>query len=182
MVQISPINLISQFDRIQSVISKELEEEKNQKLCVDFHTFFEKDLFLYEPATASREQILQLLCAALTEKKYVNSDFYDNVCRRENAATTAFGGIAIPHAVEMDAMKTSIAVAISKNGIQWGSNTVYIIFLLAINKADKREFRSIYESLISLFSEPAMMPLIRSCTGFQDFEKMIYSIHPEKYP
>ena len=81
------------------------------------------------------------------------------------------GGIAIPHAVEMDAMKTSIAVAISKNGIQWGSNTVYIIFLLAINKADKREFRSIYESLISLFSEPAMMPLIRSCTGFQDFEK-----------
>lgn len=181
VVQISPINLTSQFDRIQSVISKELEEEKNQKLCVDFHTFFEKDLFLYEPATASREQILQVLCAALTEKKYVNSDFYDNVSRRENAATTAFGGIAIPHAVEMDAMKTSIAVAISKNGIQWGSNTVYIIFLLAINKADKREFRSIYESLISLFSEPAMMPLIRSCTGFQDFEKMIYSsIHPEK--
>ncbi|MFQ7536008.1 MAG: PTS sugar transporter subunit IIA [Clostridium sp.] len=42
------------------------------------------------------------------------------MCRRENAATTAFGGIAIPHAVEMDAMKTSIAVAISKNGIQWG--------------------------------------------------------------
>ncbi|MCB7430580.1 sugar lyase, partial [Erysipelatoclostridium ramosum] len=45
VVQVSPINLSSQFDKIQSVISKELEEEKNQKSCVDFHTFFEQDLF-----------------------------------------------------------------------------------------------------------------------------------------
>lgn len=175
VVQVSPINLSSQFDKIQSVISKELEEEKNQKLCVDFHTFFEQDLFMYEQTNVSKEDILEVLCTALTKKKYVNSDFYDNVYRREKAAPTAFGCIAIPHAVEMDAMKTSIAVAISKNGVPWGTNTVYIIFLLAINKADKREFRSIYESLISLFSEPAMLPLIRNCTCFQDFEDMIYS-------
>lgn len=174
VVSISPLNLPSQFDAIQSVISKEMEDEKNRKLCVDFHTFFEKDLFVYEQRMLSKEQILMCLCDRLTMKNYVNPDFYDNVCRRENAATTAFGGIAIPHSVDMDAIKTSIAVAISKDGIQWGQNTVYIIFLLAINKADKREFRSIYESLISLFSEPSMMPVIRNCSCFQTFEKIIY--------
>ena len=90
-------------------------------------------------------------------------------------------GIAIPHAVEMDAMKTSIAVAISKNGIQLGVHPVYIIFLLAINKADKREFRSIYESLISLFSETGYDAAHTKLYGFSGFEKMIYSsIHPEK--
>lgn len=182
VVSISPLNVSTQFDTIQSVISKEMEEEKNRELCVNFHTFFEKDLFLYEESgTSSREQIVSALCDKLLKKNYVDPNFYDNVCRRENAATTAFKDIAIPHSVEMDAVKTSIAVAISNNGIQWGKNTVYIVFLLAINKADKREFRSIYESLITLFTESSMLPLIRNCSCFEEFEKMIYSrIHPQK--
>lgn len=175
VISISPLNLTSQFDMIQTVISREMENEKKQKLCIDFHTFFEEDLFLYAQNTLSRDQILTYLCDKLTVKNYVNPDFYENVCRRENAATTAFGGIAIPHSVEMEAIKTSIAVAISKDGIQWGTHTVYIVFLLAINKADKREFRSIYESLISLFSEPSIMPLIRNCKCFQELKKIIYS-------
>lgn len=176
VVPISPLNLTNQFDTIQSVILKEIEDEKNLELSTNFHIFFEKDLFLYDDnISSSKEQVLASLCDKLIEKNYVDPNFYENVCRRENAATTAFGDIAIPHSVEMDAIKTSIAVMISNNGIHWGSNTVYIIFLLAINKADKREFRNIYESLISLFSEPSIISLVRNCTCFKDLENLIYN-------
>lgn len=173
IVYISPLNLSAQLDKIQTVISKELEYEKNQKLRIDFHTYFEEDIFVADAAITDKEQALRILCNKLLEKKYVHFDFYDNVWKRENAATTAFGSVAIPHAVEMDAVKTSVAVAISKQGIQWGTNTVYIVFLLAINKADKRSFRNLYESLISLFGEPSMIPVIRNCESFHDFEKIV---------
>ena len=75
----------------------------------------------------------------------------------------------------MNAIKTSIAVAISKKGFQWDTNIVYIVFLLAINKADKHTFRNLYESLISLFIEDSMIQEIRNCISFSDFEKLIYS-------
>lgn len=88
---------------------------------------------------------------------------------------THIGHIAIPHSTDMDAIKTSIAVAVSKKGFQWDNNTVHLVFLLAINKADKKTFRELYESLISLFSNDSILQEARSCTTFEEFETLVYS-------
>lgn len=174
--QISPLNLSSQFEKIQNTITKNTENYKDHKLKINFHHFFEEDLFYYSSnSLCSKDKVLDHLCDKLLTKGYVETDFKEKVYRRENAATTAFGQVAIPHAVEMDAIKTSIAVAISKKGFQWNTNTVHIVLLLAINKADKQTFRNLYESLISLFGEDNMIQEIRNCTTFKEFEKLIYS-------
>lgn len=140
-----------------------------------FHTFFEEELFLINPKSSNREQILNNLCKILQEKEYVDEDFESSVLKRENAATTAFGNIAIPHSVDMNAIKTCVSVAISKNGFQWGNNTVYVVFLLAINKADKTTFRELYESLVSLFVDDDIIQEMRGCSSFKNFEQLIYN-------
>ena len=180
IVYFSPINLSSQFDMIQNAILKCQEEYRDSKLKINFHNFFEDDLFVANPNLKTKQQIITYLCDKLLCKNYVDSDFEENVYRRENAATTAFGNIAIPHSAEMNAIKTSVAVAVSKNGFQWGNNTVHVVFLLAINKADRRNFRYLYESLISLFSDSRILQETRNCNSFKKFESYIYTWIDEK--
>ena len=175
VILLSPFNLNAQYDIIYEAITKKQDHDKNERLKKNFHTFFEADLFETNAEFSHRDDILHCLCQKLLQKDYVNQDFENNVMKRETAATTAFGNVAIPHSADMDAVKTSIAVAISRKGFQWGSNTVHIVFLLAINKADKQAFRDLYESLISLFTDATMIQEIRSCENFSDFEHLIYS-------
>ena len=177
VVKLMPFNLNAQYHIIQDALTKHAllyNNYKNYKLRTCFHTYFEEDLTLIHPENAEWEWVISCLCRKLYEKNYTNKDFEEKVFKREYAATTAFGNIAIPHSVDMDAIKTSIALAISQKGFQWGNNTVHLVLLLAINKADKKNFRFLYEALLSQFGEDIMIQQIRNCSSFQEFEALIY--------
>ena len=180
IVSISPLNLNSQFSIIQNAILQAQEKYRDRKLKVKFNDFFEQSLFVVDSKLKNKKQVLTKLCDCLLVQNYVDTNFEESVYKRENAAGTAFGNVAIPHSIEMNAIKTSIAVAISKEGIQWNSNIVHIVLLLAINKADRRSFRALYESLISLFSEDKVIQEIRNCTSFDEFKSIIYTALGEK--
>lgn len=182
VVNLMPFNLSAQYHIIQEAIAKHELFYSNYKLRTCFHTFFEEDLTLINPKYTDWEQVLSCLCQKLCEKNYTNADFEEKVFKREYAAATAFGNIAIPHSAHMDAIKTSIALAISKKGISWGNNTVHLVLLLAINKADKKNFRLLYEALISQFGEDTMMQEVRNCTSFQEFEALVYQNVPVEEP
>lgn len=107
--------------------------------------------------------------------EHVTSDFEKNVLIREKAASTAFVNIAIPHAMEMEALKTCIGVVISKQGITWDQQCIHLVLLVAINKVDKQIFHDLYEALVILFSNDQVMEQVSECTTFIDFENLIYS-------
>lgn len=180
VVLISPLNLKSQFSIIQNAILQAQEKYRDRKLKVKFNDFFEQSLFVVDSKLKNKKQVLTKLCDCLLVQNYVDTNFEESVYKRKNAAGTAFGNVAIPHSIEMNAIKTSIAVAISKEGIQWNSNIVHIVLLLAINKADRRSFRALYESLISLFGEDKVIQEIRNCTSFDEFKSIIYTALGEK--
>jgi len=54
-----------------------------------------------------------------------------------------------------------------------------LVLLLAINKADKKIFRFLYEALISQFGEEGMMQEVKNCSSFQEFEALINSSIPK---
>lgn len=174
VVKLMPFNLSAQYHIIQDALTKYALFYNNYKLRTCFHTYFDEDLSSINPEETEWEQVISCLCKKLYEKNYINKDFEDKVFKREHAATTAFGNIAIPHSVDMDAIKTSIALAISQKGFRWGSNTVHLVLLLAINKADKKNFRFLYEALLSQFGEDTMIQEVRNCSSFQEFEALIY--------
>lgn len=180
VVLISPLNLKSQFSIIQNAILQAQEKYRDRKLKVKFNDFFEQSLFVVDSKLKNKKQVLTKLCDCLLVQNYVDTNFEESVYKRENAAGTAFGNVAIPHSIEMNAIKTSIAVAVSKEGFQWDSNIVHVVLLLAINKADRRSFRALYESLISLFSEDKVIQEIRNCTSFDEFKSIIYTALGEK--
>ncbi|WP_416324518.1 BglG family transcription antiterminator [[Eubacterium] hominis] len=172
---IPPFKSETSFSNLQTTIENLKMNQKNYILKKNFHDFFSKELFLYDPIPAKRDDVIHALCQKMEDMEYVNHEFEEKVMIRELAASTGFVNIAIPHAMEMEAWKTCISVAVSKQGILWGSQIVHIVLLVAINKVDKKIFHDLYEALVILFSNDTVMEAAKECQSFQDFEQLVYT-------
>lgn len=174
-VYISPFLSVIDKSAIFNTIEEIKANQMNIILKDNFRRFFDKNILFINPEITNKEKAIALMANKLISLGYVNDDFQNKILERERAASTAFSNIAIPHSVEMNAIKTSIAVIVSKNGIQWNDRTVNLVIMVAINKADKRVFHDLYQALIALFSKSEIMDLIKDVKDFNNFENLIYS-------
>ncbi len=175
IITIDPFKLNSQRQIIEDLIINKQKKVKNELSRVNIHNYFHEDLFIVNSKLDTKDEIISYFCNLLVEKEFVNHDFLDSIYQRENAATTAFGKIAIPHAMKMNANKTCISVAISKNGILWENEKVFVVLLIAINKTDSVIFRYLYEQLIESFTDEKFTVDVLHCQTFHDFKKLLLS-------
>lgn len=160
--------------RIYNAIDKITSSMRYRILKENFNSYFNEEIFFSNIEVKDKEELISILSDKMLRLDYVNNDFKRSVLERENASSTAFGNIAIPHSVHMNALKTSIAVVISKKGIKWDDNLVNLVLLIAINEFDKKTFKNLYEAIISLFDNNDIINLTKNCTTFTDFKNLVY--------
>lgn len=173
---ISPFMTSGDKLEIQEKIENSLNNKKNKMLTRHFNDYFEKELFFVSNRLLDKMEVIDILVGNLYEKEYVRRDYREHVLMREKAACTAFGKIAIPHSVEMNAYKTCASVMISGKGIRWENQIVYVVLMIAINKLDNHVFKELYESLVIIFSEETNIELFRECKSYEEFESTLKSI------
>jgi lichenan operon transcriptional antiterminator len=173
---ISPFFTQTDKFEIQAKIEKSQNNKKNMVLNKHFRDYFEKELFFVDNKGFEMEETINILSDNLYTLEYVRKDFKENVFLREEAASTAFGKVAIPHSVEMNAYKTCISVMVSKKGIKWDRQIVYVVLMIAINKQDNNAFKELYESLVVIFSEENNIDIFKECESFEKFENTLKSI------
>lgn len=173
IVQVPPFVSQLNMSHIQSAIEDVHTNRKKYILRKNFQQFFSPDLFTVDSTIRKRDDIIHLMSDKMERLEYVDASFEANVMKREHAASTAFFHIAIPHAMELEALRTCIGVAISREGIEWNQHHVHVVLLVAINKVDKRIFHDVYEALVMLFSEQEMVDNIREVTDFSAFRELI---------
>lgn len=176
-VLISPF--LSQKDKIN--IQDGIESARNRiisrSLKKHFNDYFEEDLFFYRPEDIrSREEAISFLADNLIRKEYVNENFKESVMRRELAATTAFGLFAVPHSMEMNALKTTVSVLIDPSGITWEDQRIFVVLMMSIRSQNHEEFTQLYEALIAVFSEEENIRTICSCKTFEDYRKTLLDL------
>jgi len=89
---------------------------------------------------------------------------------REAIVSTMLGeGIALPHALGLQARKTVVYTVLAPQGIQWGDETASVIFLLAISKTEYEEAMAIYDLFVTFMRERAMTRL-RDSKDFASFK------------
>ena len=174
-VLLSPFNMNYEKNKIMDAIIKIENKKKGNIIADNISLYFNPELFyIMNDRTARKEEIIELLADQMISLGYVASDFKEEVWKRENASSTAFMNIAIPHPMKMSAYKTSIAVAICPKGVKWtDSRNVNVIFMIAFNKLDNKHFHELYESLISLVNEQDVISEIKKCKDFDDFKNII---------
>jgi lichenan operon transcriptional antiterminator len=127
--------------------------------------------------TQGKYSLLRKMTDQLTKYSITSESFFSNVEKREQSSSTAFGQLAIPHSIEMDAFKTKIAVGVDEEGFKWDEdNKVKIVLLIAINKSDIDAFRILYEALINLFEDSFVVDYLSNSKSGEDFKKKMRNI------
>lgn len=174
-IVISPLYSEEQRTFLYSEILNIRISQKKRILSRNFDNYFDEKYFYSDFSFTDKSQLIRQMCTDMEEEEIVTPAFFKHVLERENASSTAFESIAIPHSVYMDANKTTIAAAISDDGLPWGDRKVNVVLLAAINDLDKGSFSEIYEALISLFDYPEIYGEIKQIKTFKEFKDFILS-------
>ena len=99
--------------------------------------------------------------------------YYNAVCRRETAGTTAIGqGIALPHARSAGVAAPGVAALALRRGVDWGapdSRPVDLAFMAAVPAGDASGHLLILARLVNLLSDPELVGALRACVTPEDF-------------
>ncbi|MEG3110398.1 PRD domain-containing protein [Pantoea sp. T14] len=132
--------------------------------------FFDAQHFLIVDRPMTQSQLFGQLCKQLEAEGFVDAEFYPSVEEREAIVSTMLGeGIALPHSLGLLAKKTVVYTVLAPQGIAWGDDTAYVIFLLAISKSEYEEAMAIYDLFVTFLRERAMTRL-RDSADFGSFK------------
>jgi len=132
--------------------------------------FFDASHFLILDKPLDRSALFRQLCGELEREGMVDETFYPSVEEREAIVSTMLGeGIALPHSLGLLAKKTCVYTVLAPEGIAWGDETAYVIFLLAISKTEYEEAMAIYDLFVTFMRERAMTRL-RDSADFASFK------------
>ncbi|WP_461225728.1 BglG family transcription antiterminator [Lacticaseibacillus suihuaensis] len=165
----------------QTDISDAIEIIKNREARAIFHSRFD-ELFspqLFWPAAdaiADKNAAMTRMAQAMKQAGKVQASFLQSILDRDAASSTGFPNIAIPHSLNMDAVKTSIAVMLCPGGLRWGEQVVKLVLVIAIPRADGAMFRKLYQYLIQILSEGNNAQLLSRCQSYAEFRQLMLAM------
>lgn len=135
--------------------------------------YFRSAHFMVLTQALDRATLLRTVCQHLQQQDYIDENFHCAVEEREAIISTlSEEGIALPHSVGLLAKKSSIFTILAPQGVEWGDETAYVIFLLAISKQDYEEMMAIYDFFATLIRKRAVIGL-RDCQDFSHFKARV---------
>ncbi|MBP2058224.1 lichenan operon transcriptional antiterminator [Lactobacillus colini] len=122
-------------------------------------------------------EILKRMSAKLQDKNYVDTNFVNNVLKREEYMSTVYkNGFAIPHPIKMDANKSSIFVGIPTQKVKVNEKEVKLIFLVSLRQEDLPYYSVISDSLYNLMNDKEKMELIIKTPDIKQIQKILKDI------
>ena len=120
--------------------------------------FSAEELMVVDLDGCSREEAITRLAAAMGEHGFIeNADsLVTAALERESVLSTAMeGGLAFPHVRGVEGGSLTLAVGISKKGIDWAGEQVNIVFLSAIPVAVSAFYLRLVSGIVQTFAKEA---------------------------
>ncbi len=152
-VQVNPFLGERDMLVIREKIAEMKKRQKRSRLKDMLLQITSPQLFCKNEDIQNQKQALEHMVQALVQQGYVAEGFIEEVEERENHSSTAFGCLAVPHSLKMDAERTGMYILLSEKPIVWQEHMVNVVLLFAINKVDRSLFHEVFDSLIVLLLE-----------------------------
>lgn len=133
--------------------------------------FFSQDLFFYYDEVKSKEILLEDICNKMLSLDIVDTDYFNCVMERENIAKTNMNDVfALPHPMRLCAKETKVAIAIINKPLLWNdTDTVQIVFLLAIKQGEQQDIEHLYDIFIEIVNNTKLQQRIIHTNTFDTF-------------
>lgn len=145
-------------------------EKKRERLERELRQISHPVFFCRNQEFKDKEEAISFMVGRMAEAGYVQPSFAREILYRESQASTAFGNIAVPHALKMEADKTGMFVLLNdRKPLLWDGQPVNIILLLAVNKKERMIFHDVYDNLIVLLLERDNAARVMASESYDDF-------------
>ncbi|MFJ4999438.1 BglG family transcription antiterminator [Microbacterium sp. NPDC088619] len=170
-VRIQPFLTDADVDRIQQAAARVRRGRRLTRLRAELARYFVADAFLYPLPDEGEESIIRRLGGLLVDAGLIGDDYVDNTILRERMSSTAFtDALAVPHALQMTATRTAIAIGVADGSAAWGEGRVQVVALAAFSESDRAAFQTVFEQLVEVFSErDSVQRILRRGTTFEAF-------------
>ena len=149
VVNISPFYTMMDQLNIDQAINACLQEQKKRKDQQLLLSYFHESLFFKCSQLKEKEEVIQFLGQKIIDFGLAQDGFIESVWKREQMSSTCFfDTFAIPHAIELNAKKTMFCVLVNEQGIRWDSHIIHLVFMIAVQRKDRKAFMKIYNGII----------------------------------
>ncbi|MGQ3481347.1 MULTISPECIES: BglG family transcription antiterminator [Paenibacillus] len=168
-VVITPFFIENDREKVSNRIFELKEQKKKNQFKLHLESFLDERHFCHSTAKSGKEDVLRFICHTMNQDGYTNEDFFTKIMEREAMSSTAFGQVALPHAIKMESSKTGMFIYLNPNGIKWDHSTVKIVLLITVSGEDRKIFRDVFDALATILTEDKHVNLLSSLDHFDDF-------------
>lgn len=139
------------------------------RLREELSRYFVADAYIRPLPDEGDEAIIRRLGGLLVDSGLIGDDYVENTILRERMSSTAFtDALAVPHALQMTAQRTAIAIGVADGSVAWGEGRVQVVALAAFSESDRTAFQTVFEQLVEVFSErDSVQRIVRRGTTFE---------------
>lgn len=137
----------------------------------------ENKVFFFEKGR-SYTDALDEITAILTDEGYIDEGFGKRLAEREEKGTMVFdNGVAIPHGIQTANDRMLLAMGIFEEPAPYKGQKVRIIFYMALpeeSDADDMLMIRVYDELLEISRNTAMLDAITKTRNYQDLLRVLY--------
>ncbi|RKT36308.1 BglG family transcriptional antiterminator [Microbacterium sp. AG1240] len=172
IVRIQPFLTDSDVERVQAAAGRIRRGRRLARLRTELERYFDPTAFIRGIDAAEGESgVIRELGSLLVAQSVIDDDYVERAIDREALSSTAFtDALAVPHAMDMTASRTRIAIGIADSSIPWGEGRVQVVALVAFSETDREAFQTVFEQFVEVFSErDSVQRIVRRGTDFAAF-------------
>lgn len=170
IVHVNPFFLEEDMQKIQYIITKINKKRSRMKLKNHLIRLFDPKLFQHNIYLKDEFEMIRFIGGKLVQSGYMEEGGIDDIIEREKMSSTSFNNnVAVPHSMQMNALKSAISIVLNDKPVKWGNHSVQIIALIALNKEERSIFRDVYDSFIKILSEPENVYLLLKSNNYDGF-------------
>lgn len=153
----------------------QLDREKyHDQFCHIVKKLIGQETFFIKKDIASKEDAINYLCDNLIQLGYATQEYKEDVFKREEMAGTAFvQGFAVPHAITVLPLRSTISVMVLKNPVKWGKYEVRLILLLSISEQDNQMLHTFFDWLSNVLIDYNQLMQFIEADNYQEFMKLM---------
>ncbi len=172
IVRIQPFLIDADIERVQAAAARVRHARRLAGLRGELERYFSADAFCAHLGEGAQEEdVIRSLGAMLVAQEVIDEEYVERTLEREKLSSTAFtDALAVPHALEMTATRTAIAVGIADPSMAWGPGRVQVVAMVGFSASDREAFQTVFEQLVEVFSErDSVQRIVRRATSFSAF-------------